>query len=213
MKARIGQGFDAHRLEAGIPLRLGGVHIEYERGLAGHSDGDVLLHAVADALLGACGQGDLGAHFPSSDPALAGADSAVLLARCVAKVREAGLCLGNLDAVVIAEAPRLAKHQPAMRKRIADLLDAKEAEVNIKVTSSDGLGAIGAGKGIAALATVLLVEAPPGANESTRNNGANQNTYSDDKNDSDKSHNAEHSNYVGSDRAAKAAPRAGGSRT
>lgn len=161
MKVRIGQGFDAHRLEEGIPLRLGGVHIDYGRGLAGHSDGDVLLHAVADALLGACGLGDLGMHFPASDAAVpAGVDSAELLARTLGMVRTAGLCIGNLDAVIIAEAPRLSQHQPAMRKRIAELLGAPEADVNIKVTGSDGLGAVGAGEGIAALATVLLVEAP-----------------------------------------------------
>ena len=154
---RVGQGFDAHRLEAGRRLMLGGVEVPSERGLAGHSDGDVLLHALADALLGALGEGDLGRHFPSSDAGLAGADSGGLLAEVVEKVHAAGLRVGNADATVIAEAPRLAPFQAQMRKRCAELLRASEAAVNIKVTSTDGLGAIGRGEGIAAQAVVLLV--------------------------------------------------------
>lgn len=157
---RIGQGFDAHRLVPGRPLRLGGVEIPFERGLEGHSDGDVLLHAVASALLGALGQGDLGEHFPSSDPALAGIASGELLARVAARVDAAGYAVGNLDATVVAEAPRLAAHLPKMREAIAAILGLAAEQVNLQVTSTDGLGTLGRGEGIAALAVVLLRPAP-----------------------------------------------------
>jgi 2-C-methyl-D-erythritol 2,4-cyclodiphosphate synthase len=158
----VGQGFDAHRLEAGRPLVLGGVTIPFERGLAGHSDGDVLLHAIADALLGALGEGDLGQHFPSSDPAWKGAASREILARVAARVRAAGLRVAHLDATVVAEAPRLAPHQPSMRRSVAEILALPEPAVNVKVKSTDGLGAIGRGEGMAALATVLLEPAAEG---------------------------------------------------
>lgn len=157
MRARIGQGFDAHALAAGRALWLGGVQIPHTRGLAGHSDGDVLLHAVTSALLGALGLGDLGAHFPSSDARWAGAASGDFLRHALGLARERGYALGNLDATVIAEQPRLAPHQGAMRKRLAELLGAAEADVNLKVTSTDALGALGRGEGIAAMAVVLLV--------------------------------------------------------
>lgn len=153
---RVGQGFDAHRLVAGRPLVLGGVEIPHERGLEGHSDGDALLHAVADALLGALGEGDLGAHFPSSDPSLAGIASGELVARVVERVRAAGLELGNLDATVIAERPRLGPWLAKMRGSVAQLLGAPEERVNVKLKSTDGLGALGREEGIAALAVVLL---------------------------------------------------------
>ena len=156
---RIGQAFDAHQLAEGYELVLGGVPIPYARGLAGHSDGDVLLHAIAGALLGALGLGDLGGHFPSADPRWKGATSATFVKHALDLARERGFALGNLDATVIAERPRLAPHQPAMRTAIAGLLGAREADVNVKVTSSDGLGAIGRGEGIAAQAVVLLVPA------------------------------------------------------
>jgi 2-C-methyl-D-erythritol 2,4-cyclodiphosphate synthase len=156
---RIGLGFDAHQLAEGYELVLGGVHVPYARGLAGHSDGDVLLHAIASALLGALGAGDLGAHFPSSDPRWKGAASAEFVQHALGLARERGFTLGNLDATVIAERPRLAPHQPAMRKRVAEVLGAREADVNVKVTSTDGLGAIGRGEGIAAQVVVLLVPA------------------------------------------------------
>ncbi|HVN37206.1 MAG TPA: 2-C-methyl-D-erythritol 2,4-cyclodiphosphate synthase [Myxococcota bacterium] len=156
---RVGQGFDSHALVPGRPLVLGGVEIPHDRGLEGHSDGDVLLHAVTSALLGALGEGDLGRHFPSSDGSLAGVSSAALLSRVVARVRERGYALGNLDTTVIAQAPRLAPHQDAMRERIAKLLDTAPERVNVKVTSTDGLGAIGRGEGIAAFAVVLLERA------------------------------------------------------
>jgi 2-C-methyl-D-erythritol 2,4-cyclodiphosphate synthase len=156
---RIGHGFDAHRLVAGRPLRLGGVEIAYARGLEGHSDGDVLLHAIADAILGALGEGDLGRHFPSSDARWRGAASADFLRHALALARARGLRVANLDATVIAEEPRLAPYQEKMRSEIAALLDAPPAAVNVKAKSADGLGAIGRGEGIAAHAVVLLVEA------------------------------------------------------
>jgi len=155
---RIGHGFDAHRLVAGRPLCLGGVPVPHERGLEGHSDGDVLLHAVASALLGALGEGDLGRHFPSSDPALAGVASGELLARVAARCREAGYAVANVDATVVAQEPRLAPHLAKMESAIADTLGAPADRVNVKVTSTDGLGAIGRGEGIAAFAVCLLAE-------------------------------------------------------
>lgn len=158
-RARIGHGFDAHPLAEGYELVLGGVPIPYARGLAGHSDGDVLLHAIASALLGALGLGDLGAHFSSSDPRWKGAASGAFVQHALGLVRERGYALGNLDATVIAERPRLAPHQPAMRSAIAALLGASEGDVNVKVTSTDALGAIGRGEGIAAQVVVLLIPA------------------------------------------------------
>ena len=157
---RIGHGYDAHRLVAGRPLRLGGVDVPHPRGLAGHSDGDVLLHAVASALLGALGEGDLGRHFPSSDPALAGIASGELLAQVAARMRAAGLRLGHLDTTIVAQEPRLAGFLGKMQAGIAALLGAGVERVNVKVTSPDGLGAIGRGEGIAAHAVVLLEGAP-----------------------------------------------------
>ena len=158
---RVGQGFDAHRLVVGRRLVLGGEEIPHERGLEGHSDGDALLHAVADALLGALGEGDLGRHFPSSDEALRGIASGEILTRVAAMMRERGLRLGNLDATVIAEAPRLAPYQEKMRANLAQLLDAPVESVNLKLTSTDHLGAIGREEGIAALAVVLLESEKP----------------------------------------------------
>ncbi len=157
---RVGQGFDAHRLVPDRRLVLGGVELPSQetgdRGLEGHSDGDALLHAVADAVLGALGEGDLGRHFPSSDPALEGIASSRLVERVVEMMSAAGFRVANLDATVIAQAPRLAPHQPKMRENLAALLDAPLERVNVKVTSTDGLGAFGRTEGIAALATVLL---------------------------------------------------------
>ncbi len=155
---RIGQGFDAHRLVPGRPLRLGGLELPFDRGLEGHSDGDVLLHAVASALLGALGDGDLGRHFPSSDPELAGIASSEILARVGERVRARGLAVANIDATVVAEAPRLAGHLAKMEGAIADVLGLPADAVNVKATSSDGLGAIGRGEGIAAFAVALLVD-------------------------------------------------------
>ena len=161
---RIGQGFDAHRLVPGRRLVLGGVEIPASetggRGLEGHSDGDALLHAVADALLGALGEGDLGAHFPSSDPALSGIASGRIVASVVELMRAAGFLVGNVDATIIASAPRLAPHQPKMRANLAGLLDTPAERVNLKVTSTDRLGALGREEGIAAMAVVLLEPLP-----------------------------------------------------
>jgi 2-C-methyl-D-erythritol 2,4-cyclodiphosphate synthase len=153
---RIGQGIDAHRLVAGRPLVLGGVRVPHDRGLEGHSDGDVLLHAIANALLGALGEGDLGRHFPSSDPALQGIASRRILQRVMGLVREAGLRVGNLDATVVAQEPRLGPYALEMQAAIAATLEAAPECINVKVTSTDGLGAIGRGEGISAVAVVLL---------------------------------------------------------
>jgi len=153
---RVGQGFDAHRLVPDRSLRLGGIAVPHDRGLAGHSDGDVLLHAIASALLGALGQGDLGSHFPSSDPALADIASSRLLAEVMERVGAAGLSVGNLDATVIAQAPRLGPHREAMETEIARVLGVSVDRVNVKITSTDGLGDLGREEGIAAQAVVLL---------------------------------------------------------
>jgi len=153
---RIGQGFDAHRLTEGRRLVLGGVEIPHDRGLEGHSDGDALLHAVTDALLGALGEGDLGRHFPSSDESLAGIASHVLLERVVAMMESRHHRVGNVDATIIAQAPRLAAHQPAMHSNLVKWLGTRPQRVNVKVTSTDHLGALGREEGIAALAVVLL---------------------------------------------------------
>jgi 2-C-methyl-D-erythritol 2,4-cyclodiphosphate synthase len=161
-RVRIGHGFDAHRLVAGRPLRLGGVALPHDRGLEGHSDGDVLLHVVASALLGALGEGDLGSWFPSSDERWRGADSAVLLAAVIERMRERGFAVGNLDATVIAQEPRLGPFREAMQVQLGRLLGAPPGRVNVKITSTDRLGAIGRGEGIAAVAVVLLEPASGG---------------------------------------------------
>jgi 2-C-methyl-D-erythritol 2,4-cyclodiphosphate synthase len=155
---RIGSGFDAHRLVEGRPLKLGGVAIESPRGLAGHSDGDCVLHAVCDAILGALAQGDMGQHFPSADPAWAGADSASFVSTVTEIAARQGYRLGNLDVTVIAEEPRLGPHLEDMRGEIARLLRADISIVSVKAKSTDGLGSIGRGEGIAAHAVVLLDE-------------------------------------------------------
>ena len=153
---RVGQGFDSHRLVEGRPLVLAGETIPHSHGLEGHSDGDVVLHAVADAILGALGEGDLGRHFPSSDASLEGIDSRHLLARVVALMAERGGVLANLDCTLVAQAPRLAAHQPSMEKNLADLLSVPAERVNLKLKSADGIGALGREEGMAALAVVLI---------------------------------------------------------
>ncbi len=158
---RIGQGFDAHRLVAGLPLKLAGVEVPHASGLEGHSDGDVVLHAAADAILGALGEGDLGRHFPSSDASLRGADSRVLLGRVVELMEERGYRVGNLVVTVIAQAPRLAPHQKAMHECLTAVVHSDPGRVNLKVTSTDTLGAIGREEGIATLAVVLLENSAP----------------------------------------------------
>lgn len=156
---RIGQGFDVHQLVVGRRLVLGGIEIPFERGLEGHSDGDALLHAVTDAILGAIGAGDLGQHFPSSDERWRGAASGALLEQVVSMMIEAGFSIGNVDATIVAQAPRLAPHQKAMRENLAGLLGVSPSRVNLKITSTDALGAMGRGEGIAGMAVVLLDEA------------------------------------------------------
>ena len=156
MGPRAGIGYDIHRLAADRRLVLGGVAIEHPTGLAGHSDGDVLLHALMDALLGAANLGDLGRHFPSDDPAYAGASSLGLLKRVGALIREAGFAVASLDATVIAQAPRLVPHIGAMRDAIAGALGIESGQVSVKATTNDGLGVVGSGEAIAALAIALL---------------------------------------------------------
>jgi 2-C-methyl-D-erythritol 2,4-cyclodiphosphate synthase len=157
---RIGQGWDAHALVAGRRLLLGGVEIPSERGLAGHSDADVLAHAVGDALLGAIGAGDLGSHFPSSDARWKDASGALLLSHVRRLVAEAGFAIVNVDATVIAEQPLLSPWLDALRKGLAGQLALDEARVNVKLKSADRLGAIGRGEGIAAQAVALIEEVP-----------------------------------------------------
>jgi len=157
MNIRIGNGFDAHALVSGRRLVLGGVTIPYERGLNGHSDADALLHAICDAVLGALGAGDIGAHFPDSDARYKDADSRALLRIVWQRAVAEGYALGNVDATVIAEAPKLASHIPQMTANIAADLSADIEQVNVKATTTDGLGFAGRGEGIAALATVLLI--------------------------------------------------------
>ncbi|MEO8347590.1 MAG: 2-C-methyl-D-erythritol 2,4-cyclodiphosphate synthase, partial [Acidobacteriota bacterium] len=153
---RVGIGFDAHPFAAGRPLRLGGVEVPHPAGLSGHSDGDVLLHAVADAILGAAGLGSLGERFPDDSDEWKGADSSVLLGRAAAAARENGYRVGNVDAVVVAESPRLAPHAGRIRARVAEILGTSGARVSVRGTSSNGLGFPGRGEGIAAVAVVLL---------------------------------------------------------
>jgi 2-C-methyl-D-erythritol 2,4-cyclodiphosphate synthase len=153
---RVGTGFDAHALADGMPLVLGGVRIEHPRGLAGHSDGDVLAHALTDAVLGAAGLEDIGALFSSDDPSLAGADSIDLLRKAWHRVREAGWQLANADVVLIGEEPRLAPHRDAMRSRLAAALGVDAERVAVRATTTDRLGFTGRGEGLAAQAVALL---------------------------------------------------------
>jgi 2-C-methyl-D-erythritol 2,4-cyclodiphosphate synthase len=154
---RVGTGFDAHALEDGVPLVLGGVAIEHTRGLAGHSDGDVLAHALTDALLGAAGLEDIGALFPSTDPQLAGADSLDLLTEAWNRIQALGWKLANADVVLIGEEPRLAPHRNEMRGRLAEALGVEPELVAVRATTTDGLGFAGRREGLAAQAVALLV--------------------------------------------------------
>jgi 2-C-methyl-D-erythritol 2,4-cyclodiphosphate synthase len=156
---RIGEGWDIHALVPGRKLVIGGVAIPFERGLLGHSDADVLLHAITDALLGAAGLGDIGRHFPDTDERFRGADSAAMLAEAARRVHEQGLRIGNVDSTVIAQAPKLAAHIGAMRERIAQVLDIAPAQVNVKAKTAEKLGPVGEGLAIEARAIVLLTAA------------------------------------------------------
>jgi 2-C-methyl-D-erythritol 2,4-cyclodiphosphate synthase len=154
---RIGEGWDTHALVPGRRLVLGGVHIPHHAGLLGHSDADALLHAITDALLGAAGLGDIGSHFPDTDAAFAGADSAVLLAQAWQAVQARGFALANVDTTVVAQAPRLAPYKPAMQARVAELLGLPLERVNIKAKTAERLGPVGQGLSIEARAVVLLL--------------------------------------------------------
>lgn len=156
---RIGMGYDVHRLVSGRRLILGGIPIPFDKGLLGHSDADVVSHAVCDALLGAAGLGDIGLHFPDSDSAWAGIDSLELLQR-VQSMIEGQWRVVNLDVTVLAQAPKLAPHREAMQSRLAEVLGIRRAQVNIKATTTEGLGPVGRGEGIAAQCVVLLQPAP-----------------------------------------------------
>ncbi len=156
MAVRIGHGYDVHRLIPGRPLILGGVDIPYEKGLLGHSDADVLTHAVMDALLGAAALGDIGGHFPDTDPAYSGADSLRLLERVAALIREKGYVVGNIDATILAQAPKLKSYIGDMRQRIAAACGVELDQISVKATTEEGLGFTGAGEGIAAHAVCLL---------------------------------------------------------
>ena len=155
---RVGQGFDVHEFAANRPLIIGGVTIPYEKGLIGHSDADVLLHTVTDAVLGAIGEGDIGRHFPDTDPEFKDADSAKLLQYIWNIVEEKGYKLGNVDCTIIAQAPKMAPYINNMRDRIAELLNAQPSQVNVKATTTEKLGFTGRGEGIAAQATILLIQ-------------------------------------------------------
>lgn len=154
---RIGEGWDIHALVPGRRLVLGGVQVPHALGLLGHSDADVLLHAITDALLGAAALGDIGTHFPDSDAQFRGADSAVLLAEALRRVRAAGWEVCNIDSTIVAQAPRLAAHIPAMRTRIADALGLETGQINIKAKTAERLGPVGQGLAIEARAVALLV--------------------------------------------------------
>ncbi len=160
---RIGHGYDVHRLVEGRRLILGGVDIPHKKGLLGHSDADVLTHAIMDALLGAAALGDIGKHFPDSDERYKGADSLMLATKVAALLREKGYRIGNIDATILAEAPKLAPHIPEMRKKIAAALGISENTVSVKATTEEGLGFTGTGLGIAAHAVCLLEETAPSA--------------------------------------------------
>jgi len=157
---RIGEGWDVHALVPGRKLVIGGVEVPFERGLMGHSDADVLLHAITDALLGGAGLGDIGGHFPDTDDRFKGADSAVLLTEAARRVRERGLQIGNLDSTVIAQAPKLSAYIDAMRERIAQALDLTPDLVNVKAKTAEKLGPVGQGLAIEARAVVLLIARP-----------------------------------------------------
>ena len=159
MNMRIGQGWDVHALVPGRPLVLGGVSLPHSHGLLGHSDADVLLHAITDAVLGAAGLGDIGRHFPDTDPHFAGADSRTLLAEAMRRVRAVGWELVNVDATVLAQAPKLAPHMPAMLASVAQTLGVDPVQVNLKAKTAEKLGPVGQGQSMEAQAVVLLTRA------------------------------------------------------
>jgi len=164
---RVGNGFDVHAMVAGRPLVLGGVTIPYDRGLEGHSDADVLVHAIGDAILGALALGDLGKHFPDTDPRWKGADSRALLRHIVGLMNDRGYRIGNVDATVIAQAPKLAPHISAMRANLAADLRCAVEDVSVKATTTEHLGFTGRGEGMATMASVLVVRLPEASTRDT----------------------------------------------
>jgi 2-C-methyl-D-erythritol 2,4-cyclodiphosphate synthase len=156
MNFRIGEGWDIHALVPGRKLILGGVEVPYHLGLLGHSDADVLLHAITDALLGAAALGDIGTHFPDTDARFKGADSSVLLAEAARRVREKGFEIGNVDSTIIAQAPKLAPHMPAIRAKLAHTLGLEPDQVNVKAKTAEKMGPVGLGQAMEARAVVLL---------------------------------------------------------
>lgn len=157
LSIRIGEGWDTHALVTGRPLFLGGVEVPHTHGLLGHSDADALLHAITDAVLGAAGLGDIGRHFPDTDPHYAGADSRKLLVEAVRLAREEGWCVGNVDATIVAQAPKMAKHIPTMVECIAGCLAVAPEQVNVKAKTAEKMGPVGEGRSIEARAVVLLM--------------------------------------------------------
>ena len=155
---RVGFGYDVHPMVEGRPLILGGIKIPYLYGLQGHSDADVLLHAISDALLGAIAEGDIGKHFPDTDPQYKNIRSTILLKKVMTKVREKGVHILNIDATILAQKPKLSEHIPRMVKEIADVLEIETGKINVKATTSVGLGFVGRGEGISAYAVVLVEE-------------------------------------------------------
>lgn len=156
MSSRVGLGFDAHPFQEGRRLVLGGVEVPHDRGLAGHSDADVLVHALMDALLGACGERDIGEHFPDTDPAYKDISSVMLLEKVIGILEEKGFCVVNADCVVVAQEPRLSPHLDRMKEVLAETMNIAADRVGVKATTTEGMGFTGRGEGIAAMATVLL---------------------------------------------------------
>jgi 2-C-methyl-D-erythritol 2,4-cyclodiphosphate synthase len=156
MKIKVGFGYDVHRLDEGIPLYIGGIKLEHEKGAVGHSDADVLIHAIMDALLGAAGMRDIGYHFPDTDPALKGIDSKILLQKVFALIEKAGFRIGNIDATVALQRPKIGSRIPEMQEKIAEILQLSQEDVSIKATTTEKLGFVGTEAGIASYATVLI---------------------------------------------------------
>ncbi len=153
---RVGIGFDAHRLVKGRPLIIGGVRIPYDLGLSGHSDADVLIHAIIDGILGALAMGDIGTHFPDDDPAYKDIDSAILLRRVMELVKKEGYRINNLDNTIVAEMPKLTPHIPGMKERLSSILEILPGQINIKASTTEGMGFCGRGEGISAISIVSI---------------------------------------------------------
>ena len=153
---KVGIGFDAHRLAKGRPLIIGGVKIPYDLGLSGHSDADVLIHAIIDAILGALAMGDIGTHFPDNDPAYKDIDSTILLRKVMELVKKEGYRINNLDNTIVAEMPKLAPHIPGMKERLSEVLNILPGQINIKATTTEGMGFCGRGEGISAISIVSI---------------------------------------------------------